>query len=173
MTVETARLVLRPWDPMQLLTLIESPQRFAEVGGVPAAAGLREMCASGDVSPDWLAALRADNNPDPWRHGFLIVHRGDNVAIGTAGFKGPADANGIVEIAYGIAPGYEGLGFATEAAAALVEWALATPAVRLVRAQTLPEKNASTQVLTRCGFTWLGAVIDPDDGEVWRWERSR
>jgi RimJ/RimL family protein N-acetyltransferase len=67
---------------------------------------------------------------------------------------------------------FEGRGYATEAAAALVDFALASGQVRLVRAHTLPEVNASTRVLLKCGFRHVGTVVDPDDGPVWRWELS-
>ena len=40
-----------------------------------------------------------------------------------------------------------------------------------VRAHTLPQPSASTRVLTKCGFRHIGAVIDPEDGLVWRWEK--
>lgn len=92
--------------------------------------------------------------------------------IGSAGFKGPPDSAGMAEIAYGIVPGFQGHGYATEAAAALVAFAFASRQVRLVRAHTLPEANASTRVLLKCGFRHLGTVVDPDDGPVWRWERG-
>ncbi|MGH7548257.1 MAG: GNAT family N-acetyltransferase [Gemmatimonadales bacterium] len=92
--------------------------------------------------------------------------------IGSAGFKGPPDSSGTVEIAYGIVPSSEGHGYATEAAAALVDFAFATGQVRLVRAHTLPAPNPSTRVLVKCGFRCTGTVVDPDDGPVWRWERG-
>src|SRR6185503_4650545 len=44
-------------------------------------------------------------------------------------------------------------------------------AVRLVRAHTLPERNASTRVLEKNGFRLLGPIVDPEDGPVFRWER--
>jgi ribosomal-protein-alanine N-acetyltransferase len=69
-------------------------------------------------------------------------------------------------------PACEGRGYAAEAAAALVAFAFASGQVRLVRAHTLPEANASTRVLLKCGFHHVGAVVDPDDGPVWRWERG-
>jgi len=173
MALETARLSLRPFHPAHILTLIEEPERFEQVTGLPAAAGLREMFTSGAVSPDWLAALRVSTEHDPWRHGFCVVQVGAGSVIGTAGFKGPPDPTGRVEIAYGIAPGFQGQGYATEAAAALVAFAFERPEVKLVCAHTLPEANASTRVLTRCGFHHVGTVDDPDDGPVWRWERGR
>jgi RimJ/RimL family protein N-acetyltransferase len=154
------------------LTLIEHSESFAQSTGWSLAPGLREFYASGDVSPAWLAMLRQSTAADPWRHGFFVVERESETVIGTAGFKGPP-AEGMVEIAYGIAPGFQGQGFATEAAAALVEFALATEGVRLVRAHTLAVPNASTRVLLKNGFRHCGVVVDPDDGPVWRWELER
>jgi ribosomal-protein-alanine N-acetyltransferase len=173
MPLETTRLSLRPWLPAHILALIEQPEHFEQVAGFPAAAGLREMFTSHDVSPKWLAALRGSHDSDPWRHGFCLVHRDTLAVIGIAGFKGPPDSAGTVEIAYGIAPRFEGQGYATEAAAALVAFAFGAPMVELVRAHTLPEANASTRVLAKCGFRHVGSVVDPDDGPVWRWERGR
>ncbi len=168
--METPRLQLVPWSPALLITLIEQPERFEALGGFPAAAGLREFFVSGDVSPEWLGRLKAAAAADPWRHGFFVVERERRAIIGTAGFKGPPDADGMVEIAYGIVPSFEGRGYATEAAMALVRFALATGNVTLIRAHTLPEANASTHVLSKCGFRHTDDVIDPDDGPVWRWE---
>ena len=101
------------------------------------------------------------------------MHRGSAAAVGRCGFKGPPAADGIVEIAYGIDPDHQGKGYATEAAEALVIFAFVSERVRVVRAHTLPEPNASTRVLTKCGFRYVGEVIDPEDGLVWRWEKSR
>jgi len=173
MSLTTARLDLRPCTPAQILSLIEHPERFEALTGLPLAAGLREMVTSEAVSPEWLAILRVSHGADPWRFGFFLTHPVATAVIGTAGFKGPPDAAGTVEIAYGIAPGFEGQGYATEAAAALVAFAFATPTVALVRAHTLPVPNASTRVLTKCGFRHSGDIVDPDDGPVWRWERAR
>jgi [ribosomal protein S5]-alanine N-acetyltransferase len=173
MSFETAHLSLRPCFPVHILTLIGQPERFEQLAGFPAAAGLREMFASDEVSPDWLAALRVSHEPDPWRHGFFVVHREARAAIGGAGFKGPPDSTGAVEIAYGIAASFQGQGYATEAAAALVAFAFETPQVEQVRAHTLPSSNASTRVLVKCGFRHVGTVDDPDDGPVWRWTRGR
>ena len=60
-----------------------------------------------------------------------------------------------------------------EAAGALVNFAYNHPAVRLVRAHTLPVANASTRVLTKCGFQKAGEIIDPNDGPVWRWVKPK
>jgi [ribosomal protein S5]-alanine N-acetyltransferase len=123
------------------------------------------------VSPDWLAALHASESTDPWRHGFSMVHRETGSNVGSCAFKGPPH-EGVVEISYGVDPEHRCKGYATEAAEALTNFAFAEK-VPLVCAHTLPEPNASTHVLTKCGFRRVGEVIDPEDGLVWRWERHR
>ena len=42
--------------------------------------------------------------------------------------------------------------------------------LRVVVARTLATENASTRVLTRCGFTRTAEPADPDEGPVWLWE---
>ena len=123
-----------------------------------------------EVSPDWLARVENSSFCDPWIHGFAMTEKESGTVVGRCGFKGPPNAEGMVEIAYGVAPNYQGRGYATEAATALVNYALKHENVRVVRAHTLPQANASTRVLTKCGFRKVGEVIDPEDGLVWRWE---
>ena len=171
-SLATTRLDLVVSQPQQLLALIEQPDTFERLAGFPLSPELHALYSSGAVSPQWLAALRKASTADPWRHGFFMLHRGDGLVIGSAGYKGAPDAEGVVEIAYGVAPKYQGQGYATEAAAALVTYAFAQGA-RRIRAHTLPEANASTHVLKKCGFQFVGPVVDPEDGPVWRWERGQ
>ena len=124
-----------------------------------------------EVSPEWLAQAYAATTVDPWTLGFAMVHRATNEPVGTCGFKGPPEPDGIVEIAYGVVPDHQGKGYATEAAEALVDYAFSSDQVRVVRAHTLLQSNASTRVLVKCGFKLIGEVIEPEDGLVWRWER--
>jgi RimJ/RimL family protein N-acetyltransferase len=171
-SLETTHLRLQPYLPSQLLALQRGAAEFEAAMGVPAAEGLREFFVSDDVSPRWLELLQRATSPDPWTFGFAVVHRDDQRVIGAASFKGPPDDDGVVEIAYGIVPRYQGRGYATEAASALVRFACERVDVRTIRAHTLPEPNASTHVLAKCGFHQLGEVVDPEDGPVWRWERA-
>jgi RimJ/RimL family protein N-acetyltransferase len=170
--IETRHLRLLPNTPVCILALIEEPERYEALTGFPAADGLREFYTSGEVSPAWLAALRVQTDADPWQFGFAVVHRESSSVIGSAGFKGAPDSAGVVEVAYGIVPQYQGRGFATEANMALVAYASASDLVRVIRAHTLPTPNASTRVLKKCEFHFVGPVVDPEDGPVWRWERE-
>jgi RimJ/RimL family protein N-acetyltransferase len=170
--IETPSLRLQTWLPEQILALVEAPDSFAELTGVPAAEGLRDFIVSGDLSPEWFESMRKQSGGDPWTTGFAVIHRDSSSVVGTAAFKGRPDESGMVEIAYGIVPSFEGRGFATEAARALADYASASDLVKRIRAHTLREHNASTKVLKRCGFDFIGEVIDPEDGPVWRWERG-
>ena len=108
MSLETPRLRLLPCAPQHLLALIDQPERLEQVLGLPAADGLHGFYVSDDVSPAWLAALRSSSSPDPWRHGFFVVHRAAASVIGSAGFKSPPDPEGVVEVAYGTCPAFRG-----------------------------------------------------------------
>lgn len=121
------------------------------------------------VSPEWLARVTASEVAIPWLNGFTIVQRVTGKAVGSCGYKGPPEADSVVEIAYMLEPEFRERGYATEAARAMADFAFASD-VKVVRAHTLPHENASTRVLTKCGFEMVGDVTDPEDGRVWRWE---
>lgn len=123
------------------------------------------------LSADWMAQFQASSEMNPWVHGFRLVHRENGTVVGSCMFKGPP-ADGIVEIAYGIDPDQQGKGYATEAAKAMVKYAFASGEVRMVRAHTLPDSAASQRVLAKSGFRHVGEVVDPDDGLVWRFEKT-
>lgn len=124
-----------------------------------------------ELSPEWLARLRSAPAPTPWTHGVALVERATGAVVGSAGLNGPPDAEGVVEVAYGLVPAYRGRGYAREAARALSEYALGPGGARCVRAHTRSDNAASARVLVACGFTLVGEVLDPDDGPVQRWER--
>jgi RimJ/RimL family protein N-acetyltransferase len=116
------------------------------------------------------ALRRATGAPAEWG-GYLAVDDETRAVIGTCAYKGPPDADAGIEIAYFTFPEFERQGYGGAMAAALLDLAVASGAVRVVRAHTLPAANASTRILARLGFTNTGTVVDPDDGPVWRWER--
>ncbi len=124
------------------------------------------------VSPEWLTLVESSSSLDPWIHGFVMLRRSDATRVGQCGFTGPPGPDGGVELAYGVDPKFQGQGYATEAAQGLTSFAGTDPRVRIVRAHTLPQENASTRVLTKCGFLRVGEGIDHEVGTVWKWERG-
>ena len=171
MTVRTENLILASHLPRYLRALLRGPQEFENIAGLRVAEGIREQFLS--ASSDFIKSIENAREPDPWRFGFGVIHRNENILIGMGGFPGPPDSDGVAEIAYGIAPAYQGKGYATEVANALVDFASRNKSVRLLRAHTLAETNASTRVLEKCGFKKTGETVDPENNlPVWRWERA-
>jgi RimJ/RimL family protein N-acetyltransferase len=140
----------------------------------------RERTLVLEAEPDLLRAVgqqtvslleRTGVTDPPWS-GYLAVDRMRDAIVGTCGFKAPPDAEGVAEIAYFTFPGFEGQGCASAMADGLVERGNRMVGVRRLRAHTLPERNASTRILKKCGFEPMGEVLDPEDGVIWRWERE-
>ena len=143
---------------------------YEKLSGMRVAEGVREFLLS--ASPDFFAQLQSATEPDPWKIGFAIVHKIDRIVMGMCGFTAPPDSDGVVEIGYGIAPSYQGRGYASEAAQALVDFASRDARVRTVRAHTLAQNSASTRVLEKSGFKKCGETVDSEtNAPVWRWEK--
>ena len=154
--LRTANLELVPRTPEEMRATIE------------------EMSADvkAHLSADWLALFSTATIADPWVHGFVVRQRSSGTVVGQGGFKGPP-RDGAVEIAYGTEPEHRGRGYATETAAALVDYAFTCADVRLITAHTLPDNAASKRVLMKSGFEYVGDVVDPEDGLVWRFEKHK
>lgn len=101
----------------------------------------------------------------PWI-GYVAVM--DREVVGGGGFKEPP-LDHRVEIAYFTVPAFEGRGFATRTARALVAIAKQSNPGLSIAAQTLREENASTSILRKLGFRLDGNALHPEDGEVWEW----
>ena len=166
--METKRLKLAPHHSANLLALLKNANEYEKSAGMRVAQGVREYLLA--ASPDFIAHLRTATAPDPWKLGFAVIHKIDDTVIGLCGFTDAPDPDGIVEIAYSVAPEYQGKGYATETAQALVDYAVASKQISVVRAHTLAEENASTRVLEKCGFKKSSTIVDPENNLVWRWE---
>jgi ribosomal-protein-alanine N-acetyltransferase len=99
--------------------------------------------------------------------GWLVV--ADGQVVGDCGWRGGPDADGDVEIGYGLAPSARGQGLGTEAVGILVAWAEQQPGVRRVVARVQAGNTASLRLLHRLGFVehpdsppWVLCVRDPD-----------
>jgi RimJ/RimL family protein N-acetyltransferase len=77
------------------------------------------------------------------------------VSVGRAGFHGPPDATGMVEVGYAIDPTYRRRGYARAAQ---------EPAVRTVRASVRPDNVASGDLVESFGFVPVGEQWDDEDG---------
>lgn len=116
--------------------------------------------------------LKLPGSDLPWG-GFVAIDLERGTVVGTCGFKGAPTSDHAIEIAYHTFPSFEGRGYATAMARALVEIAWSNPALCSVCAHTLPQASASTRVLGKLGMLHVGEVTDAVEGLVWRWRLPR
>jgi RimJ/RimL family protein N-acetyltransferase len=102
------------------------------------------------AAADWIAQAAV---ADP--EGFVIGH---------GGFHGPPDEDGVVEVAYSVAPEHRRKGYAKAMLRALLERADADPRVTGVRASIRPDNLGSRATIKGFGFRKIGEQWDPEDG---------
>jgi [ribosomal protein S5]-alanine N-acetyltransferase len=103
----------------------------------------------------------------PWI-AYLARLPGTREIVGVCSFKDQCRA-GSVEIAYQTFAPYRRRGFGHAMAEQLVDLALRHPDLLEVVAHTLPRESASTRILRGLNFRHAETVVDPDEGDVWRW----
>lgn len=144
--LEGARVRVEPIDHGRALALLAGrpePELAWEEGFPPAPLleSLRRVIDDPN-RPVWFGPFYA----------YVIVRRGDGLAVGDAGFFGAPDADGEVEIGYALVPAARGAGLAGEAVGLLADWALAQPGVRALTARVEADNDASVRLLGRLGF---------------------
>jgi RimJ/RimL family protein N-acetyltransferase len=86
------------------------------------------------------------------------------LTVGRAGFHGPPDGDGMVEVGYSIDPQFRRQGYARAALRALLARAEADPAVRTFRATIAPDNVASRDLVLAHGLVEVGEQVDEEDG---------
>lgn len=161
--IGTERLELVPATAGLVRAALEGPEALAEALGaqVPSTWPPEFL----DRAAFEFTLERLGEGPDQagwWLH-FIVRPDGpaDRLLIGSAGYKGPPSADGVVEVGYGIVRDQQRRGFASEAVRGLLRRAFADAAVRTVIAETLPELVGSIGVLSKCGFRLVGEGSEP------------
>jgi RimJ/RimL family protein N-acetyltransferase len=169
----SARLEFRPLTIEALEALIAGDRQTLEaVTGATFPEPLAAPPEMNHALPTMCDTLRDDPASAAWGP-FLLVLRDTGQAAGSAGlFVQPS--RGTSELGYSVYANFQRQGIASEAAAALVAWALAQPDIRSVRATIPPGHVASERVAAKAGLRRTGRMeTDPDAGPVEVWERSR
>ncbi|MFC4562657.1 GNAT family N-acetyltransferase [Nocardiopsis mangrovi] len=116
----------------------------------------------------WVWRYRVDQlASDPGSAGWLtraVVAEPEGVAVGYAGFHGPPDETGMVEIGYSVAPGFRRQGYARTMLTGLMRRAAAESAVTTARVTISPENTASLATISGFGFVEVGEQWDEVDG---------
>ena len=159
--IRTPRMTLTPMSS-ELVRLILT-EDWVGVGQLLATPFPREWRADGW---QWLTPQATNGEHD---HRFIIwgtrlafwtppvddLDRGRGPVIAEAGFHGPPDADGWVEIGYRVVVDYRRRGLAAEAAEALLAWAAVHGAIG-VKASVSPGNVASLNLLYKLGFAAAG-----------------
>jgi RimJ/RimL family protein N-acetyltransferase len=98
-----------------------------------------------------------------WITGIVWDER-QSVAVGAAGFHGPPDSGGMVEIGYRIDPAHRRRGYARAALEALLARAAREPDVHRVRVSIRPDNLPSSRLALQHGFRHIGEQWDDEDG---------
>ena len=122
--------------------------------------------------PVSLDAIRASPDVRLWGDSLVLMREGPPRIVGSVVFHGrPSD--GIAEVGYGIEESSRGIGLATEATLACVEWALGEPGISAVQATTFPWHHASLGVIRKLGMTHVGVRSHDLLGDLLVFERRR
>jgi RimJ/RimL family protein N-acetyltransferase len=122
------------------------------------------------AGPEWTGVWRRryrQVQEDPasaaWVTGVVWDER-RHLAVGRAGYHGPPDLSGMVEIGYAVDPAHRRRGYARAALEALLQRAATEPDVRTVRVTISPDNVASRALTSQYGFTEVGEQWDDEDG---------
>lgn len=122
------------------------------------------------VGPEWRSVWRrraAQVADDPASAAWItraILDADRGLVVGRAGFHGPPDAAGMVEVGYAIDPAFRRHGYARAALVALLKWAKNDASIVTVRATISPDNVASRALVARYGFVEVGEQWDDEDG---------
>ncbi|MEU8664230.1 GNAT family N-acetyltransferase [Actinoplanes philippinensis] len=120
------------------------------------------------IEENWLWEIRLDDiRRDPRAADWIAraaIAEPEGVVVGHGGFHGPPDADGVVEVAYTVAPQYRLRGYARQMLEQLLARADADPEVTAVRASIRPDNIGSKKVIAGFGFRKIGEQWDPEDG---------
>ncbi|WP_345523406.1 GNAT family N-acetyltransferase [Nocardioides conyzicola] len=110
-------------------------------------------------------AVQAIQTPQdlPWITGILWDDE-ERVAVGQSGFHAAPDADGMVEVGYGVDPAYRRRGYARAALELAIARAQADPSVRTLRATISPDNEASLALIRQYPFVHNGEQWDEEDG---------
>jgi [ribosomal protein S5]-alanine N-acetyltransferase len=168
-SIETTRLELLPLSPQFLDAILAGRRKDAE-----SALGLELPPAWPDGHDFGFLKLRRNQaREDPEREEWLpraIALRERRQMIGHIGFHGPPGVNGprtpeALEVGYTVFEPFRGRGYATEAVAAILEWARAQHGVHHFVASVSPDNVPSLALVRRLGFRETGTQWDDEDGE--------
>lgn len=96
--------------------------------------------------------------------------------LGDVGFSRADGEPGVIKVGYTMSPAAQGLGYATEAVAAIIGYAFDRLGADVIRAYASVENTPSIRVAEKVGMRLMERFDHHSDGETWhgvRYERRR
>jgi RimJ/RimL family protein N-acetyltransferase len=155
--LRTARLVLtalQPSDAFEMVAVLSDIELYAFTGGEPP--GL------GQLQARYQAQVAGSPNPDEDWHNWIVRLAESHVA---AGFVQATVTNRQADVAWLIGVGWQGHGFAREAALAMCVW-LRLGEIARITAHIHPDHSSSARVAAAIGLQCTGDVDDSGE-QVW------
>jgi len=149
--IETENLKLVACTGMHLQTIKRSQGNVTSMMGADTVEGWLTSVESVEQA---MALLEASSQNLRWGM-HIVLHKADNKIIGTCGYNGQADDNGVVDIGYALAPSYRNQGIEREIAKGLMDNALEWAVVEKIDAYTLARSRESGKIFEELGFTRL------------------
>jgi ribosomal-protein-alanine N-acetyltransferase len=172
-SIFTKRLELRPASVEELDALIVGdPSAFESVLGATVPEPLEAPPETADVIEWFRDAIADDPGIRPWFFRW-VIDRQEGKLVGSIGFAGRPDPVGTVLLGYSVYPDDQRKGYASEAAAGIVQWALAQPEAHRVQATIRPGHKASRRVAAKAGLQHVGELETEEEGIAELWEIVR
>lgn len=158
-TISTSRLDLIPATISMLEAELASPSELALLLDATVPAGWPPGEYDQPAISFFLDRVRENADAVGWYSWYAVLRSddGQKIVVGAAGFFGPPDENGQVEIGYSVVSAYAGQGYATDMVQALVQFAFSSGRVKRMIAHTRQENVGSIRVLEKAGFVFVGA----------------
>jgi len=145
--IRTQRLVLRAprFEDARTIATLVNDRRIADTLRIPYPYGIADA-----------QAFIAGANVDFGELAFLVT-KGDATVLGACGVAEQSAAP--PEIGYWLAVPFWGMGYATEAASAMIDCAFEHLGYEVLHAGARVTNAASRRVLEKCGFHWTGVGL--------------
>ena len=169
--IETEEVLLVPLTLEQMENFNENPEKIAMDLGVQ---------NSTLFNPDQLKKLNTNfllprlhqalPGDEVYCTRWLAISKNMNKVVADLIIKKLPDADGEIEIGYGVYPTYEGKGWMTKVVAAFLKWAQEQPRIKVVMAETSKKNISSIRVLQKNNFK---LSRENDKFYYWRFVISR
>jgi ribosomal-protein-alanine N-acetyltransferase len=168
--IHTQRLKLVELNADELKCYLDDPDKLERQLGYQISRDILTGRVCRAIEMKIVKMKTADPARQAWYTYWLMVIPEHDFGAGLIGFKGIPDADGEVEIGYGIDPAHQNKGYTTEASRAMIEWAFRETACLSVVARDTKKTNlASNRVLAKLG---MHVYKETEDALYWRIDKS-